>query len=277
MKTTTPNIHKLSPQELRNLQMILLELLTEVDRICRKNNINYRIVAGTMLGAVRHGGFIPWDDDADISFLRSEYEQFIQACKNDLDTTRFYFQDHNHTRGYRWGFGKLRRKDTLFLRHGQEHMPYEQGVFIDLFPLDYVPDNYLLRCVTNFQCFLYRKAFWSIVGKHSVRGLERIAYTILNKIPANWLYNHFNKFIKKRNKKKTQWVRILTYPTPTKDFAYKSKWAYTTEEINFEGVPLYGVKEYDEYMTFKFGNYMELPPVNERKTHPVSKLKLIKQ
>ncbi|EKC70814.1 LicD-like protein, partial [human gut metagenome] len=133
---------ELDKKTLRNLQLTELELLEEVDRICKKCNIHYNIIAGTLLGAVRHGGFIPWDDDADVALLRSEYEKFRKACETELDTTRFYFQDHENTPGYRWGYGKLRRKDTVFLREHQEHMPYEQGVFIDIFPLDYVPENY---------------------------------------------------------------------------------------------------------------------------------------
>lgn len=107
-----------------------------------------------MLGAVRHGGYIPWDDDADVALLREEYEKFREACKTELDTSRFYFQDHRNTKGYRWGYGKLRRKNTLFLREHQEHMPYKQGIFIDIFPLDSVPDNYILEVSRILNAFV---------------------------------------------------------------------------------------------------------------------------
>ena len=114
---------ELTGEQLHRLQMIQLEMLVEVDRICNKCGIRYNIIAGTLLGAVRHRGYIPWDDDADVAFLRPEYEKFRKACKTELDRTRFYFQDHRNTKGYRWGYGKLRRKNTLFLREHQEHMP----------------------------------------------------------------------------------------------------------------------------------------------------------
>ena len=269
-------VYHLTKEELRKLQMVELELLEEVHRICEKCGIHYNIIAGTLLGAVRHGGFIPWDDDADVALLRPEYEKFRKACKTELDTTRFYFQDHRNTPGYRWGYGKLRRKDTLFLRNNQEHMPYEQGVFIDVFPLDYVPDNYILRSLHNFKCFVYRKFFWSEVGRIADKSkFMRTIYGIMSKVPEKQLKESFNRFVKKTNQKKTDWVRILTFPTPNKEYAYRTKWYETSADTVFEGVTFKGIKEYDEYLSFKFGKYMELPPEEQRKVHPVSEIRLL--
>lgn len=267
---------ELDKSTLRKLQMVELELLEEVDRICKKCGIKYNIIAGTLLGAVRHGGFIPWDDDADVALLRPEYEKFRKACKTELDTSRFYFQDHRNTKGYRWGYGKLRRKDTLFLREHQEHMPYEQGIFIDIFPLDYVPDNYLLRCFHNFQCFLYRKFFWSEVGKIADKSKwKRGLYRLMSKVPEYRLKKSFHRFIQYSNRKKTKWVRILTFPTPNKAYGYLRKWYEKSADIQFEGVTFSGIQDYDEYLSFKFGKYMELPPMEQRKVHPVSKIKVL--
>jgi len=269
-----PQAYLLSPEELRAVQLTELELLREVDRICRKCGINYQIIAGTLLGAIRHGGFIPWDDDADVAFLRDEYEKFRTACENELDVSRFYFQDHRNTPGYRWGYGKLRLKGTEFIRLDQEHMPYEQGIFIDIFPIDNVPDNKLLRDINCFRCFLFRKAFWSEAGWKSANGLERVAYQLLRRIPVSWLFRRFDRFVGKSNRHESEWARILTFPTPTKDHGYLRKWAYTSAEYSFEGTMFYGIAEYDEYLTFKYGDYMALPPENERKTHPISRLRL---
>jgi lipopolysaccharide cholinephosphotransferase len=271
---TTTQGYNLSYDELRAVQLTELELLCEVDRICRKHNIRYRIIAGTLLGAVRHGGFIPWDDDADVGFLRHEYERFRLACEEDLDSSRFYFQDQSNTPGYRWGYGKLRRKNTEFVRLNQEHMPYDQGIFIDIFPYDNVPDRYLPRLWHSFRCFLYRKAFWSEVGKNTTKGFERLIYRLLSKIPAEWLYKSFNRFIIFSNRRESEWIRILTFPTPTRDFGYKRKWADAAAEFVFEGMRFSGVAEYDEYLTFKYGDYMTVPPDEQRKIHPISDLKL---
>lgn len=267
---------RLDSATLRNLQMVELELLIEVDRICRKCNIRYNIIAGTLLGAIRHGGFIPWDDDADVAMLRPEYEKFRKACATELDTTRFYFQDCRDTKGYRWGYGKLRRKETVFTREFQEHMPYEQGVFIDVFPLDGTPDNYFLRCIHSIHCFCIRKILWSAVGrKADQRILMRMWYSLLYKIPECVVFSLYDKLIKKSNRKETRMVRILMFPTPTKDFGYYRRWYEDSTEIVFENFQFSGIKDYQGYLTFKFGDYMQLPPEHQRKVHPVSDIKLV--
>ncbi len=267
---------ELNKDTLRQIQLIQLEMLQEVDRICKKCNIQYNIIAGTLLGAVRHGGYIPWDDDADVALLRPEYEKFRKACKTELDTSRFYFQDHRNTKGYRWGYGKLRRKNTVFLRENQEHMPYEQGVFIDIFPLDGVPDNYWLRSLKNFECFCVRKIFWSPVGAVADKNpIKRQLYKVLQKLPDEKVYEYYHRMIRKAGRKKTRMVRILTFPTPNNEYGYYRNWYENSTDTWFEGINFQGIKDYDSYLSFKFGDYMELPPPEKRKIHPVSELKLL--
>lgn len=263
--------HILSEAELRAVQLVELEMLVEVDRICKKCKIRYNIIAGTLLGAIRHGGYIPWDDDADVAMLRPEYEKFRKACKTELDNSRFYFQDHRDTEGYRWGYGKLRRKNTLFLREHQEHMPYEQGVFIDIFPLDGVPDNYLLRSLQNFECFCVRKLLWSRVGKIAEKNFwKRQAYRLLDRIPEKDIFRYYREMVRRANQRKTRMVRILTFPTPNDEWGYYRCWYENSTDTEFEGIIFQGIKDYDSYLSFKFGNYMELPPMEARKVHPVS-------
>lgn len=266
---------EINDEQLRQIQLTELEMLIEVDRICRKCGIHYNIIAGTLLGAVRHGGFIPWDDDADVALLRPEYEKFRLVCETELDASRFYFQDHRNTPGYRWGYGKIRRKGTLFLREHQEHMPYGQEIFIDIFPLDNVPDNYLLRCLHNFHCFCIRKALWSEVGKIADKSaLLRMVYRLLSRIPLSSILSHYDEYVKTGNKMSTKMVRILTFPTPNTMYGYERAWYENSGDILFEGKCFQGISDYDAYLSFKFGNYMTLPPIEQRKVHPVTKLKL---
>ncbi len=260
---------------LRAIQRIELEMLTEVDRICRKCGIHYNIIAGTLLGAVRHGGFIPWDDDADVAMLRPEYERFREACRTELDTDRFYFQDHKVTPGYRWGYGKLRRKETLFLREHQEHMPYEQGIFIDIFPLDAVPDSRIGRVLVNLDCFLVRKVLWARVGRRADPSrIRRAVYTLLDRIPEEAALGALDRRILRAGRRRSQWVRILTFPTPNRAYGYRRRWYEGEETVIFEGIPFPGTRDPEEYLRFKYGDYLRIPPPAERRTHPVSALRL---
>lgn len=262
-------------ETLREIQLIQLEMLEEVDRICRKCGIRYNIIAGTLLGAVRHGGYIPWDDDADVALLRPEYEKFRTVVKTELDTVRFYFQDNRNTEGYRWGYGKLRRRNTLFLREHQEHMPYRQGIFIDIFPLDGVPDNYLLRSIKNFECFCIRKILWSKVGQIAATSeLKRWWFGVLAKIPEKMIWKHYNRMVSCANRRKTKMVRILMFPTPNREWGYYRFWYEDSVDIEFEGKVFQGIKDYDGYLRFKFGDYMTLPSPDKRKVHPISRLSI---
>lgn len=266
---------QIDKKTLRQIQMVQLEILVEVDRICKLCGIKYNIIAGTLLGAVRHGGYIPWDDDADVALLRPEYEKFRQAVKYELDTSRFYFQDNRRTKGYRWGYGKLRRKNTLFLREYQEHMPYEQGIFIDIFPLDGVPDNYLLRSIKNFECFCVRKILWSKVGQIAEKNIfKRQWYRLLAVIPEQKIWGYYYGMVRHANKKSTRMVRILMFPTPNSKYGYYRYWYESSIDIMFEGKVFQGIKDFDSYLSFKFGDYKKLPPIEERKTHPVSEIQL---
>ena len=266
----------LSDEQLYRLQRVELELLKEFDRICRKNGINYSITGGTLLGAVRHGGFIPWDDDADVSMLRSEYEKFVSVCDTELDSTKYYFQDIDRTKGYRWGYGKLRRKDTLFLREYQEHMPYEQGIFIDVFPRDGVPDGFIQERLHHFRCFLIRKFLWSEVGRFADRNaVKRILFSAMRIVSKGWIRNAYRSLVKDSNRKRTKRVRALTFPIPHKGKGYLREWYDAYEDIDFEGYPLMVERGYKKWLSYEFNDYMKLPPVEKRKRHPIVEIRFV--
>ena len=264
--------HFLTKQELYKVHLTELCLLKEFDRICQKYNIAYSIDGGTLLGAIRHGGFIPWDDDADVIVNRPAYEKWLQVCDQELDSHKYYFQDMFRTPGYRWGYGKLRMRGTKFIRLGQEFMPYEQGIFLDVFVCDNVPEFYPLRVLTNFHSFLYRKAFYSKVGAKRATGVAKGIYALLASIGEDKLKQSYRSYIHHRNRKQSDWVKCLTFPACNCVYGYKREWYEDTIPINFEGVELQGCRAYDEYLRFLYGDYMRLPPEEKRKAHPVSEI-----
>ena len=258
------------------LQNNIYKYLKEIDEICRKHGIEYYLAGGTLIGAIRHEGFLPWDDDADIGMLREDYEKFKELCNTELDKDKFFFQDHSNTPEYRWGYGKLRRNGTVFVRKGQEHLKFKTGVFIDIFPLDGVPDNAIKRGWHNFKCTIIRKLLWAEAGKKSSDNLfGKCLYSLLSVIPLDYIFNLHSKLIEKSNRSTSKMVRILTFPTPTKrKYGYLRKWYEELEEIEFEGYKFYAPKDYDEYLTYKFGDYMKLPPENKGNGHSYTKYDL---
>lgn len=272
------NTIKLSNDELRLMQLNELELLVEVDRICRKNNIKYSLDGGTLLGAIRHKGFIPWDDDADVVFTRKEYEKFYEACKRDLNQERYFFQDYRTDSQYRWGYGKLRHLKTEFIRSGQEHMMYRTGVCIDLFPDDNIPDGWLARRMNYVKFYLIRKALYSELGMiEAPNFLLRLGYKIIHNIPRDYLFKIVEKEIQKHSNEKTEMICHLLFPTPGlhNKYGIKSSFLNEYEEKEFEGMMFYVTKQWDAYLKCLYNDYTVLPPI-EKRTGPAypSKLEL---
>ena len=269
-------IVEITGERFRKMQLVQLDMIKELDRVCRKNNIGYVLVSGTLLGAVRHKGYIPWDDDADIAMLREDYNRF-KALRNELDPSICYFQDHDTDPEYRWGYAKLRRTGTKYVRVGQEHLKCRTGIFIDVFPLDDVPLSLPGQMIQDIHCFILRKILWSEVGKYSEKGLLKIIYSIMSKIRPQSVFNWMGGYIKKSNNSTPNRVRALMLPAAGK-YYYKSKhlkdrygmpkkWFLERAEYEFEGEHFLGTKDYDAILKHFYRNYMELPPEDKRLAH----------
>lgn len=256
----------LSDEQLRLLQINELEMLVEVDRICKKNGIRYSLDGGTLLGAIRHKGFIPWDDDADVIFTRHEYAKFFRACKEDLDRSRFFLQDYRTDSGYWWGHAKLRRKGTEYVRTGQEHMKYKTGVNIDLFVVDNVPDNRVLRELYYDINFCIRKIMYSELGKKTADSVGmRVLYQVLDCFPKDKGFKLRNALALRCNQHNTKLVShlLLQYPKRCK-YGMPAECFESYINVEFEGMVFDGFKKYDLYLRTHYGDYMQLPPKEQR-------------
>lgn len=258
------------------LRKVNLEMLKEIDRICRNNNIKYSLCSGTLIGAVRHGGFIPWDNDADVNMLREEYEKFFEACKLDLDTKKFFLQDFRTDPNYRWGFPKLRYNNSVWLMPGQEKTNWHKGIFVDIFVYDGVPDNYFLRRIHLFICYCIRKGLYSFFGRYNAKNpLIRLWYKMLYLLPRSFWVDCFNFMVKVSNLNRHELARHLTFPYPLESSKYgmprKCFDAYVDKD--FEGYTFKIFKDYDSFLTSMYGDYMTLPPEEKRVGFPLAELK----
>lgn len=270
--------YQITPEEFQQLHELQLEMLIELDRICRKYQIKYSLDGGTLLGAIRHKGFIPWDDDIDVIMLREEYIKFKAACIEDMNTEKFFLQDYTTDKYYRWGYAKIRRNNTEFIRLGQERSKHHQGIFIDLFVVDNVPDKKMTRSIHHFLCFLVRKSLYSEVGSYSDRSkVKRIFYKIVAKIPRDFIFKVRNTLAEQCNKKRTELISHYTLEYPKRCWYGLPRVCFDEMiEVDFEGRKFLGFKEYDLYLTSYYGDYMTLPAVEKRIPHlSISKLKLV--
>src|SRR5690554_5979187 len=141
--------------QLAKVHKVQLEIANEVKRICEKNNIKYFMIAGTLLGAVRHRGFIPWDDDLDIGMLRNDYKRFIELAAKELNDT-YYLETWYTSSGYGMPFAKIRKNDTRYIEKSSKDVKCHPGIFIDIFPFDNVPNNKVLRLINEYWLKFYQ-------------------------------------------------------------------------------------------------------------------------
>lgn len=278
MKSEIKSI-ELPSEDLRQMQMNMLELLIEFDRICRKHDIKYSLDGGTFLGAVRHKGFIPWDPDADIVIHRQDYNRFKEICEKELKHDCFFLQDYKTDKHYRWGYARLLRKGTEYVRAGHEHIDARNGVFIDIFTMDSVPDSKWARVVHKFLCYCIRKALWSEVGRvvHP-KALHRGFFRLISLLGKDRIFYARDKLAEWCNRNdKSILIRHMCSPHPKKhSYGFPRALFDSLSEYEFEGHKFWGFTDYDWYLKSIYDDYMTLPPEEQRTSHiPCSRYQLI--
>ena len=165
--------------ELHELHELQLAAIDEVDRLCAEHKIEYFVLYGTLLGAVRHGGFIPWDDDVDLGMMRCDYDRFLAAAEAGLDS-RYFIQTHRTDMGYPLSFAKVRVNGTVFRERGFAEAAFHEGVYVDIFPLDRTPKSRWARAVHGLVLRLLKTAALSRSDYLRLPGLARhVVYSIL--------------------------------------------------------------------------------------------------
>ncbi|MCR5484810.1 MAG: LicD family protein [Clostridiales bacterium] len=242
------------------LQKCLLDILLEVDRLCRENGIKYFLIGGTLLGAVRHNGFIPWDDDLDIAMDLDDYRRFLKIARKKLPDTLFL--QCTYTDLWYPAFAKIRKNGTAMIEKEFKGRNFHQGVWIDVFPLVSVPEDEKKAASLNkkirLSYILTQDAFWTKDDKPSPK------LKALSLIPLS-LRRFACRMIRKNALKPAQKGKYCTHCSH-----FRLRRRYLSEDfgetvyIGFEGHELPCPKGYDSILTAAYGDYMTPPPPDKR-------------
>lgn len=243
-----------------------IEIFKEIIRICEKHNLKWFLVAGSLLGAVRHKGFIPWDDDIDIGMYREDYDKFIDIAINEIDD-KFFVHCNKTDPNYWCSFLKIRKNNTIF---EEEHLINKKtkhnGIFVDIFPYDNAANIYIFN---RIRCFVIRFISDNLLIKNKIFNYKESRYKYLNIflkfIPKKILIKIQNHLMtsKKRGKYVVNWVGA----SHVKNELIKYCDFFPLVNVKFEKIECKAFRKYKTYLSNVYGNYMKIPPKSQRVNH----------
>ena len=256
---------KMTTQEQRQC---LLDMAKYIDQLCLENNIRYSMMFGTLLGAVRHQGFIPWDDDIDLAFPRSEYDKLKNIFKNNKND-RYIFIDNLNDPKYISPWAKIIDTKTYIVEN-KKRQSDNYGIFIDIFPYDRLPSRFIK--VDYYKKKIFNQLFNGLRQPHqSGINVKNLLKNIRGKIALflgkKWISEKYDRLCRKNNignNDKIVSANIADYngAIDLRDFNKISR-------MKFENITLNSFKGYDRILKKKYGNYMQLPPIKQRATHEI--------
>lgn len=266
------------PEVLKKIQQEELKVLKEFIRICDKYDINYFGVFGTVIGTVRHQGFIPWDDDIDIAMPRKDYDIALRAIEEEMGE-KYRILTPLTDKNYSVNVTKIQKLGTKFVPFYAKDLKSERCIDIDIFPLDNMPEDKKARDrQLRKTWFLNKLLFLGSSGdpviplkgwKKSVAAvickMTHVALKVFHVSPV-FLYKLLEKEEKKYNDQDTEYMN--TFRVTMSDRSYISKKEmYPLVEMPFEDMTVYMPHDYDKYLTRLFGDYMTMPPKEKRVNH----------
>ena len=251
----------------RRLQLLELKILLEFKRICKKHNIQYFLMGGTLLGAVRHHGFIPWDDDIDVGMIRSEYTKFLAICNDELSSD-YFLQTFESDKNYANSFAKLCLNGTKYPQHKTKNILSHKGIWIDIFPFDCAPWSIFARKIHIFKLrslnrICQIKYGYTIESPFTLKGeIFDLGLRCLSKFFSKTQLIDMREclFQKYNGKAANYYINGSFYCYPAEIFAHLL-------ELEFEGIKFPVPAGYATYLECAYGDYMSLPPENQRTRH----------
>jgi len=248
--------------QLEKMQACELNILKEIAKICNSHNLKWFAIGGTMLGAVRHGGFIPWDDDIDIGMPRKDYELFLKYAKDELPDHMQVLTSAGSTPLL---FAKVHDVTTTFIESSCKNKPnWYRGIYVDIMPFDGMPKNRVLK---NFYCFFLKNVVKLYHLKNFGKNFHISLKTILIKLYPLKLMCAFRNRLIKHWDFYTSDSTCFTWSIRSKKLTFKTALFNNTVEQEFEDFSIPIPESYHEYLTIHYGDYMKLPPEKERHCH----------
>ena len=261
-------------ETLRKVQLTLLEIALEFKRVCNILRLNFFLDSGTLLGAVRHKGFIPWDDDFDVGMLRKDYECFIEKAQELLHPD-FFLQTWDTDKNYGLPFAKLRMRNTVYIEEVAQKTKAENGFYLDIFPYDVYPTKKMQRIIQGLTVNCIRRAIlikdgyqpWlnDTGGKRTVKKLGYIPlrlYAFFHKKES--LIRKYEKDCTKFNSESTGFLYEQAGASNYGKWVIPCSCLTETIDLVFENTEFSCPAGYDEYLKAVYGDYMKLPPVEQR-------------
>lgn len=253
--------------KLEYIRKMELELLHVVDRICRENSVQYFLSGGTMLGAVRHKGFIPWDDDIDIAMLRDDYERFKKACIENLPK-KYTYQSYTNKDGYHYFFDRITIKDTYFATKYSDEFDMLKGISMDIFVFDKTSDKPFLSKL-HYKTLMALRLMMNVRWiNHPRKGksymLSKLLLPILRLFSMDTYSKLYDKLLRSYSKRNTS-----TVLPPATDHKWRDvmpiRWFENVLDAPFDDVMSYIPTGFDNYLKQWYGDdYMELLPLSLR-------------
>lgn len=251
--------------EMKKVWAVQLDLLERFQEVCHRHNLKFFASGGTLLGAIRHKGYIPWDDDIDIMMMREDYEKLLAIAAEEF-TAPYFFQTAWNDKNYSRGHAQLRNSNTTgMLPSEQGRFPFNQGIFIDIFPTDAVPDDPRARAA---QC--KRIKFWEKLLKVTVRypanpkknTVKNILHTIASLIPYRWIYRRMEKACTRYNGQGMQRAGLISFLPDDDRLVFPVAAFDNIETVPFEYITIDIPADYNTLLSHQYGDYMTMKREN---------------
>ncbi len=253
---------------LLKVQKIQLQMAKDIKRVCEENGIRYFMYRGTFLGAVRHKGVIPWDDDMDFGMLRPDYEKFRRLAPEKLGK-EYCFQDWHTDENYALPFGKVRKRGTLYVEAKCARLP-ENGVYIDIYPLDFAPveekerKKLAFRLLHLFRLKLMKSGYTPWKEEDRTVWKKRIGYLAYQTAVLPFTHQNLIRTYEKLVRAVPESDTLYEQSALPIAYYFDRSWCENLREYTYGDTTFAGPEDYDAFLSSLYGDYMQLPPEGKR-------------